>query len=149
MFAFDRIKPEIEEVIQEREVSKESLRNIFFYNLLELERLREHEQDLNSDIEYEKDLFVLMGLGDRKEHTGRSIRKKEESTKRILPALIKIILDEYLAKKIIDKWDQLVLCNENELLHYLLGKIKYAQMLEKTVIHRSKGKGIPLSESTK
>ncbi len=111
MFTFDRIKPEIEEVIQEREVSKESLRNIFFYNLLELERLREHEQDIDSDINYEKDLFVLMGLGDRKEHTGQSIRKKEESTKKILPTLMKIILDEYLAKKIIDKWDELVLYN--------------------------------------
>jgi len=146
MFTFDRIKPEIEEVIQEREVSKESLRNIFFYNLLELERLREHEQDLDSDINYEKDLFVLMGLGDRKEHTGQSIRKKEESTKKILPTLMKIILDEYLAKKIIDKWDELVLYNESELLHYLSGIIKYDQMLEKTVIHRNKDKGISLSE---
>lgn len=130
MFRFDIIKPEIQEIIQEKEVSKESLRQVFFYNLLELERLREHLQNLNFDIEEEKDLYVLLRLGDRGVFTGASIKKRREITKRILPLLIKAILNEYLENKKTDKWDYLILYREKEIKDFLFGKISYNEMIE-------------------
>ncbi len=130
MFRFDIIKPEIQEIIQEKEVSKESLRQVFFYNLLELERLREHLQNLNFDIEEEKDLYVLLRLGDRRVFTGASIKKRREITKRILPLLIKAILNEYLENKKTDKWDYLILYREKEIKDFLFGKISYNEMIE-------------------
>ena len=85
MFRFEAIKPEIQEVIQEKEVSKDALRHIFFYSLLELERLRSHILNLESEIDYEGDLYLLMNLGARRDHTSDSIARREELTRRVFP----------------------------------------------------------------
>ena len=130
MFRFDIIKPEIREIIQEKEVSKESLRHVFFYNLLELERLRGHLQNLKIDIGLEKDLYTLLKLGERRDCTGISIEKRKEMTKGILPLLVKVILDEYLQKKGIDEWDSLILYREKEIKDFLSGKIRYYELIK-------------------
>ncbi|MBA7601895.1 hypothetical protein KAU13_04275 [candidate division WOR-3 bacterium] len=130
MFRFDIVKPEIREIIQEKEVSKESLSHVFFYNLLELERLRGHLQNLEIDIELEKDLYTLLKLGERRDCTGISIEKRKEMTKRIMPLLVKVILDEYLQKKGIDKWDSIILFREKEIKDFLSGKIRYNKLIK-------------------
>lgn len=130
MFRFDIVKPEIREIIQEKEVSKESLRHVFFYNLLELERLHGHLQNLEIDIELEKDLYTLLKLGKRRDCTGISIEKRKEMTKRIMPLLVKVILDEYLQKKGIDKWDSIILFREKEIKDFLSGKTRYKELIK-------------------
>ena len=128
MIKFDIVKPEIQEIIQERQVSKESLRQVFFYNLLELERLRSHLQNLDFEIDQEGDLYSLLKLGDRKVFTGTSIEKRKEITKKIFPLLVRISLNEYLEKKDTDKWDYLVIYREKEIRDFISGKISYQKL---------------------
>jgi hypothetical protein len=133
MFRFDALKPEIREVIQERQVSKEALRHVFFYSLLELERLRNHLFYLDSEIDYEGDLYLLMNLGERRGHTCESIERRRELTRNILPVIIRRILDEYMKGKEIDRWDQFILYDEKEIEHYLSGMIAYDDLVKRTV----------------
>lgn len=133
MFRFEAIKPEIQEVIQEKEVTKDALRHIFFYSLLELERLRNHLLNLESDIDHEGDLYLLMNLGDRRGYTSESIERREELTRRVFPMIMKRILEDYMQRKEIDRWDHLILYNERDIEDYLSGKISYQQLIERTI----------------
>ena len=87
MFRFDNIKPKIIEIIQEKQETKQSLKQVFYYNLLELERLRGHLKNIESEIKYEKDLYNLYRIGDRKIVTGKSIERRKRMTKKIYPLL--------------------------------------------------------------
>lgn len=131
MFRFDIVKPEIQEIIQEKEVSKESLRQVFFYNLLELERLRNHLNNLKLDVEQEKDLYTLLKLGDRYFFCGESIEKRKEIIKKIFPLLVKVILDEYMQRKTVDRWDSIILYRDGEIKDFILGKISYHELIKK------------------
>jgi len=133
MFRFDILKPEIKEEIQDKEVSKETFRQVLFYNLLELERLRLHMEELEFEINEEGDLYLLLGLGERRIFTKESIGKKKELIRRILPLIIKIILEEYLAKKDIDRWDSFILFGQKGLEDFLSGKISYNELITHTL----------------
>ncbi len=139
MFRFEAIKPEIQEVIQEKKVSKESLRLIFFHSLLELERLRNHRLNLESEINDEKDLFLLLNLGERREYTSQSIATRRKLTRRLLPMILKQILEAYLHYDEIDRWDRLILFNEEAIEEYLSGEITYEQLLKKTIFRCDQG----------
>jgi hypothetical protein len=134
MFRFDIVKPEIQEIIEEREVSKESLRNVFFHSLLELERLRGHLQNLEIHIEFEKDLFDLLKLGDRRLFTYRSILRRKRIVRKVYPLLVKAILDEYMKRENMDRWDLLILYNEEEIMNFLSGKLGYRELIERTMV---------------
>jgi|GEM_PF-4357769 len=129
MFRFDIIKPEIQEIVQEKEVSKKSLRQVFFYSLLEIERLREHLGNLEFNIEVEKDLYKLLKLGDRKMNTYKSIEKRKRKVKDILPLLMKAIINIYTRNKNIDGWDYLVVLKEKEINEFLEGRIAYMELI--------------------
>lgn len=131
MFKFDIVKPEIREIIEEKQHVKESLRNIFFYNLLELERLRKHISNLSSDIDYERDLYKLMRLGDRKVATNESIKSKKKIVEDIFPLLLKVIMEEYIKNREVDKWDNFILLGEEEFRNFLAGDISYRDLLKR------------------
>jgi hypothetical protein len=133
MFRFETIKPETQEVVQEKEVSKEALRHVFFYSLLELERLRNHILNLESEIDHEGDLYLLMNLGDRRDHTDESIEHRKELTRRLLPLILKRILDAYMKHDEADRWDHLILYNEDAIEHFLSGRITYQELVERTI----------------
>jgi hypothetical protein len=130
MFRFDIVKPEIREVIQEKQQIKESLRNVFFYNLLELERLRNHVDNLESDIDYEKDLYRLLRIGDRKMATNESIKKRRKVINDILPLLLKVIMKEFTENRDVDKWDYIILLEEEEFRSFLSGDISYRELVK-------------------
>lgn len=134
MFRFDIVKPEIQEIVEENEVSKESLRNVFFYNLLELERLRGHLGNLEIHIEYEKDLYDLLRLGDRHLFTNSSITRRERIAQKVYPLLVKVILDEYMKRENMDRWDLIILYKEEEIRNFISGKIEYRELIERTMI---------------
>jgi len=129
MFRFDIIKPEIQEIVQEKEVSKKSLRQVFFYSLLEIERLREHLGNLEFNIEVEKDLYKLLKLGDRKMNTCKSIEKRKRKVKDILPLLMKAIINIYTRNKNIDGWDYLVVLKGEEINEFLEARITYTELI--------------------
>jgi hypothetical protein len=133
MFRFEAIKPEIQEVIQEKQVSKGVLRNVFFYSLLEFERLRNHLLNLESEIDDEGDLYLLMGLGSRRAYTGESIESRKELTRRLLPMIMKQIVEAYLKQNETDRWDTFMLYNENDIECFLSGAISYDELIESTV----------------
>jgi hypothetical protein len=133
MFRFEAIKPDIQEVIREQKVSKEALRHVFFYSLLELERLRNHLRDLESAIDDEGDLYLLMNLGDRRSHTGESIEGRKELTRHVLPLIMQCILDAYMKYDEADRWDRFILYNEDAIERYLNGKITYHELVERTI----------------
>lgn len=135
MFRFDPIKPGTQEVVQEREVSKEALRHVFFYSLLEIERLRNHILNLESEIDHEGDLFLLMNLGERRGHTGKSIECRKQLTRKLLPVILGRILDSYTKRDDADRWDLFILFNEDAIERYLSGEITYLELV-KAVISR-------------
>lgn len=139
MFRFSIIKAEIQEVIQEKEVSAESLRLIFFHSLLELERLRNHRLNLESQIDDEGDLFLLLNLGERRVHTSESIASRKQLTRRLLPMILKRILEAYLKHDEIDRWDRLILFNEDAIEEYLSGEITYDELLRRTIFRCEQG----------
>lgn len=131
MFKFDIVKPEIREIIQEKQQVKESLRNVFFYNLLELERLRNHISNLESDIDNEKDLYKLMKIGDRKVATDESIKNKKKIAEDIFPLLLKVTMKEYIENRDVDKWDNIILVEEEEFRSFIAGDISYRELLKR------------------
>lgn len=139
MLRFETIKPEVQQVIQQREVSKEALRHVFFYSLLELERLRSHVKDLESEIDDERDLYLLLDLGSRKEHTGESIAYRKELTRSMLPVILKQILDAYLRHDEADRWDRFILYSEHEIERYLSGEIDYDELVKRTIFQCDPG----------
>jgi len=131
MFRFDIQKPEIREIVYEKEESKETLKGVFFYNLLELERLRRHLGDLDYMICEESDLYELLKLGDRQIATRFGIDKRKQICKRLLPLLINAIFNEYMQKNFLDKWDYFILYDEEKIKDFIAGKINYGKLLER------------------